>query len=144
MNKIVLLLCVSLFSFSSVFATDNSILGVWTNDKKNIRIETFMVGENLFGKIVWLKEPTGNDGKPKTDVNNPKAELQKRPLIGLNMLLGYTYDDGKWEDGKIYNLKNGSVYDSYIEMKSKDELLLTGYIGAKWLGQTVVWTRVEP
>jgi len=38
-----------------------------------------------YGKVVWLKEPNDENGKPRTDVNNPEPERHNDPLKGMIM-----------------------------------------------------------
>jgi uncharacterized protein (DUF2147 family) len=97
-----------------------------------------------YGKIVWLKEPNTN-GKPKVDDKNPDAKLQTRPVMGLEMLKGFTFDESEneWSDGSIYNPSSGKTYNSYINFESATKVKVRGFIGASWmgLGKTVYWTK---
>lgn len=97
-----------------------------------------------YGKIVWLKEPL-KDGKPKVDDKNPDVKLQKRAIIGLEMLKGFTFNesDNEWVDGSIYNPSSGKTYNCYINFESATKVKIRGYIGASWmgLGKTAYWTK---
>jgi len=79
-------------------------------------------------------------------VENPDEELQKRPIMGLELLSNFEFDgDDEWEDGDIYDPKSGKTYSCYMEFtdKTKNELKVRGYIGVSLLGRTTYWTRVE-
>jgi uncharacterized protein (DUF2147 family) len=97
-----------------------------------------------YGKIVWLKEPNEN-GKPKLDKYNPDVKLQKRAIMGLEILKDFTYNknDAEWSKGSIYNPSSGKTYNCYIKFESPTSLKIRGYIGAAWmgLGKTAIWTR---
>jgi uncharacterized protein (DUF2147 family) len=97
-----------------------------------------------YGKIVWLKEPLKN-GKPKIDDKNPDAKLQKRAIMGLEILKGFKYDaaNDEWNSGSIYNPSSGKTYDCYINFESPTKLKIRGFIGASWmgLGKTAYWTK---
>ena len=97
-----------------------------------------------YGKIVWLKEPL-KDGKPKVDDKNPDTKLQKRAIIGLEMLKGFKFNesDNEWNGGTIYNPTSGKTYNCYINFESANSIKIRGFIGASWmgLGKTVHWTR---
>jgi uncharacterized protein (DUF2147 family) len=97
-----------------------------------------------YGKIVWLKEPL-KDGKPKVDDKNPDVKLQKRAIIGLEMLKGFKFNesDNEWNEGTIYNPSSGKTYNCYINFESANSLKIRGYIGASWmgLGKTAIWTK---
>ncbi len=97
-----------------------------------------------YGKIVWLKEPD-KDGKSKTDDKNPDAKLQKRPVMGLEILKGFKFaeSDNEWNDGSIYNPASGKTYNCYINFESATKIKIRGFIGASWmgLGKTAYWTK---
>jgi len=97
-----------------------------------------------YGKVVWLKEPIKN-GKPKLDDKNPEAKFQNRPIIGLEILKGFSFDKSseEWNDGTIYNPASGKTYNCYISFESSTKVKIRGYIGASWmgLGKTAYWTK---
>ena len=97
-----------------------------------------------YGKLVWLKEPNKN-GKPKVDDKNPDVKLQKRAIIGLEMLKGFKFDKSaeEWSDGSIYNPASGKTYNCYINFESANKIKIRGFIGASWmgLGKTAYWTK---
>jgi len=133
-------------SFSQEFHADD-IVGIWLNEEGTGQVEIFKVKDNYYGKIVWLKEPLDSvTGKPRTDVENPDPALQNKPLIGLVNLKGFVFDgDDEWEDGTIYDPKNGKTYKCYMEFEnpSKQKLKIRGYIGVSLLGRTTLWTPVK-
>ena len=126
------------------FAQKDKIEGVWYNEEKTAKVEIYKaVDKKFWGKIVWLKEPL-RDGKPKTDINNPKKNLQNTPLIGLALLRAFEKEgDDKYDEGEIYDPKNGKTYSCTITRKSDNELSVRGYIGISMLGRTTKWTRAE-
>jgi uncharacterized protein (DUF2147 family) len=68
--------------------------------------------------------------------------VRNRPIIGLTNVWGFTYKgDGVWEDGKIYDPKNGKTYDCVIKLKDNNTLSVRGYIGVTLIGRTDLWTR---
>ena len=130
--------------------TADSIAGLWEVAEGDGHIKIFRCGERYCGSIAWLKEPVyplddaGRiPGKPLVDRENPKKELRGRPLIGLQMMEGYTFRGSNlWDGGRIYNTENGKTYSSRISLKSRDVLELRGYIGIPLLGGSTVWKRV--
>ncbi|GAB4382799.1 MAG: DUF2147 domain-containing protein [Salibacteraceae bacterium] len=121
----------------------DDILGIWFNEEKTAKIEIYKNGDKYFGKIVWLKEPL-RDGKPKLDIHNDDESLRSRPVMGLNILQDFVWDedDKEWNDGTIYDPKNGETYSCYITKKG-DVLHVRGYIGFSFIGRTTEWTRAE-
>ena len=99
-----------------------------------------------YGKIIWLKEPNEN-GKPKVDDENPDKSLRDKPLIGLQLLKGFSYDEknNEWIGGTIYDPDNGKTYNCFIKFGEGNDLKIRGFIGKAWmgLGRTAVWKRVE-
>jgi uncharacterized protein (DUF2147 family) len=119
------------------------ILGNWLTDEGEAEVEIYKCGGEYCGKIVWLKEPKNDEGKDKTDTNNPDPEKRDRRIVGLNIVWGFKYDKyGKWVKGKIYDPDNGKTYSCKMTLES-DNLNVRGYVGISLLGRTTVWTRVE-
>ncbi len=125
------------------FAADD-VLGIWLNEDKDAHVEIYKEGDRYFGKIIWLKEPNEEDtGLPKLDDENADEALQSRPVMGLLLLEDFVFDEDEWDDGTIYDPKNGKTYSCYMRMNSIDELKIRGYIGISLLGRTTYWTRVK-
>lgn len=129
-------------SFSAIGQSADDVLGLWLTDDGKARIEIYKESGKYSGKIVWLKEPNNPNGSPKLDKENPDSELQKKPIIGLNLVKGFTFNDDQWEGGEIYDPENGKTYSCRIRLKS-GKLEVRGYIGAPMFGRTVVWTRIK-
>jgi uncharacterized protein (DUF2147 family) len=125
----------------------DDILGVWLNEDKDAHIKVTNDDGKYFGEIIWLKDPIDEDtGKPKLDDENEDESLRSRPILGLMLLKDFEFDGkDEWEDGKIYDPKNGKTYSCYIEFKdeTKNLLKVRGYIGFSMIGRTTYWTRVE-
>lgn len=147
-SLIILMALISAFFADQSFAQikGDDILGVWLNEDKDAHVEIVNKDGKYFGEIVWLKNPIDEEtGKPKLDVENPDEELQKRPVMGLQLLANFKFDDDEWEDGKIYDPKSGKTYSCYMEFtdKTQDKLKVRGFIGVSLLGRTTYWTRVK-
>ncbi len=154
MSKLLATLLLSLlfpYIVNAATYTADSIAGLWEVEERDGRIEIFRCGEKYCGSIAWLKEPVyplddkgKMPGQPLVDRENPKKELRGRPLIGLQMMEGYTFrGNNLWDDGRIYNTDNGKTYSSRISLKSRDVLELRGYVGVPLLGGSTVWKRVK-
>ncbi|MBY0478279.1 MAG: DUF2147 domain-containing protein [Chitinophagaceae bacterium] len=132
-----------LFSFTSVQEEADAIIGVWKNGEGTGMIRIYKNGEKYQGKIVWLKEPNDPDtGKPKLDKNHPDESVRTRPVLGMINTWGFEYKGKKlWDDGKIYDPKNGNTYDCTMKLKDQNSLEVRGYIGVSLIGRTDVWTR---
>ena len=125
---------------STAFAED--ILGLW--DAGESHVEIYSCGELLCGRIAKLDEPLDEDGNEKLDTNNPDPALQSRPLLGMDFIAGFSRaGKRKWEDGTIYDPRDGKTYKCVMKLQRDGTLKVRGYVGIPLLGKTVVWTRVE-
>lgn len=129
-------------SFSAFAQKQDAIVGKWLNPSGEGQIEIYKRGDKYFGKLAWMKEPNLN-GKPKLDAKNPSENLRKRPLLNLELLKDFAYDDGKWTDGTIYDPKSGKTYSCNMSLKSPDVLNVRGYVGVSLLGRTETFRRVK-
>ncbi|PTS94066.1 DUF2147 domain-containing protein [Pedobacter sp. HMWF019] len=143
MKYLSILLLFTAISFSGFSQNKDAILGQWVNASGEAHIEIFKKSEKYFGKIVWLKDPKDDKGANKTDIKNPDPDLKSKPIMGLELLRDFVYDDGKWTDGKIYDPKSGKTYSCNITEKSNGQLNIRGYIGISLIGRSEVWKRVK-
>jgi uncharacterized protein (DUF2147 family) len=141
--KLLLALTILIIPTFSPSSSADAILGTWKNGSGKGHIQIYKNGSKYYGKIIWLKDGKDETGKPKLDKKNTNPNLRGRPLIGLVMLRDFVYDDGKWENGRIYNPSDGKEYKAYLKMESTHELQVRGYVGFSLLGKTDTWTRVK-
>ena len=121
----------------------DAILGQWANPNGQDHIFIYKKGNKYFGKLDWIKVPNDEQGKPKTDKNNPDKALQSRPDLGLELLKDFTFDGEKvYEDGTIYDPKSGKTYSCKMVMDG-NKLKIRGYVGISLFGRTEVWTKVK-
>lgn len=114
----------------------DDVRGVWFNQDKTAKVQIYKAGDKYNGKTVWLKEPM-KDGAPKLDNKNEDEDLSDRPIMGLVILKGFEFDDDEWEDGSIYDPKNGETYSCDIT-KEGDKPNVRGYIGIALIGRTSI------
>ena len=120
------------------------LVGKWLNEEGDAIINVFEDHGEIFGKIIWLKEPNNKEGHPKVDDKNPNPALRRRKTLGLVIMKNFVYKKGLfWSDGTIYDPKSGKTYDANLELKEKDVLSLRGYVGISLIGRTSVWHRVK-
>src|SRR4051812_15492169 len=88
--------------------------GVWLTEDERARIRIERCGaklEQICGYIVWMKEPTGDNGQPLRDEWNPDPGKRSRPLLGHQLIAAVPQrSDGRF-DGRIYNSEDGKSYD---------------------------------
>lgn len=123
-------------------AVSNDITGWWFDQTKRGGILIEPCGQQLCGKVGWIREPLDTAGKQKVDVNNPDGKLKTRPICQLQMLGGFNHTaEHEWKDGWIYNPEDGDTYRSRMVLQDDGTLRVRGFIGVPWLGKSQVWTR---
>ncbi len=136
--KSLLLVFSSIYSLS-IFSQDaEDIVGLWETSEKRSHIEIYKKGDEYYGKVAWLKEPNDTEtDKPVTDDNGD-------PILNMEILKGFVYDDGEWEDGTAYDPESGKTYYATMELNEDGQLELRGSVDPMgWLGRTEVWTRLD-
>ncbi|RZJ80072.1 MAG: DUF2147 domain-containing protein [Flavobacterium sp.] len=142
LKKLVILLLLTA-STQFVFAqAKDDILGKWLNSSGEGQLEIFKKGDKYFGKLVWIKEPNEN-GKPKVDVKNPNASLRAKPILGLEIVKDFVYEDKEYVDGKVYDPKTGKTYSGKMTLEGANKLNMRGFIGISLIGRTEAWKRVK-
>ena len=118
------------------------ILGAWLTAGEESQVEIFRCDSVTYcGKIIWLRDPL-KEGKPVTDDKNPEDSLKTRPVLGLQILRGFTYaGDRLWSGGKIYDPKSGNDYSAKMTLVDEQNLDLRVYVVIPLFGRTEKWTR---
>ena len=142
-KRLTLGVVLALAFFAAPALAEPGALGVWATDEEKSHIEIYECGEQLCGRIVWLKEPLNDEGTEKLDINNEDESLRERPIVGLELMTGFVESgEHKWKKGRIYDPENGETYKCKMELKDPDTLKVRGFIGISILGRTQIWTRV--
>ena len=118
-----------------------AVEGTWLSGDGDGWIEITQTGPGLSGVI--RGSPNSDDERPDTDAKNPDPALRSRPLIGLELFEGFSWDgDGRWTGGTIYDPNSGKTYRCIITWVDENTLKVRGYVGLPMLGRTETWTRV--
>ena len=143
LHIILIALCCTVFQTTTAHAQKDPIEGYWLTEDGNAKIWIYLAKNGkYYGKIAWMKEPNDVNGNPKLDKENPKEANRKDPILGLLLLKGFEKDgDDEYNEGTVYDPKNGKTYSCTITLKSKDKLGVRGYVGVSLLGRTTTWTR---
>jgi uncharacterized protein (DUF2147 family) len=134
-------LCVAfLFNVETTNAQSaRDIIGLWMPSEGTAYIKIFKEKgkERYHGRIVWLKEPLDESGQPKKCPNGD-------PIMNMLNLRNFSFDDGEWTDGTIYDPKTGNLYYCTIEMVNNDKLEVRGSLDPYGIvGRTYVWVRMK-
>jgi len=139
--KRIFYLLLSVFCVIFVYGqSSNAILGTYLKADGKSKIEFFKSGDTYSGKIVWLKDPNDEAGKPKKDVKNPDKSLRNRALIGLVNITGLKYDgEGSYIDGKAYRPVEGDEVKFKIKVNGDGTISVTG---SKYgFSKTEIWKK---
>jgi uncharacterized protein (DUF2147 family) len=122
----------------------DKLIGVWSPSDGRSYLKIDKIGNKYFGRVVWLKEPNDENGNPRVDKTTPDESLRTTPLKGYRVLKDFVYnaEEGLWEDGTIYDPKNGTTYNCRIELIEENKIEVRGYVGTAVFGRTDVWTRL--
>jgi uncharacterized protein (DUF2147 family) len=142
LKKFLILLLFSASAQLAIAQSKDDILGKWINSSGEGQIEIFKKGDKYFGKLVWIKEPNEN-GKPKVDAKNPNASLRSKPILGLEIVKDFVYEDKEYVDGKVYDPKTGKTYSGKMTLEGANKLNMRGFIGISLIGRTEAWKRVK-
>jgi len=146
MKNLTLILVFLLGGLTLSFAQkEDQLVGVWQPSDGRSMIKIDKIGSKFYGRVVWLKEPNNDKGEPRVDDNNSDENLRKTTIKGLRMLKDFVWnaDDKIWEEGTIYDPKNGTTYSCKIEAKSENQIEVRGFVGTEMFGRTDVWTRLK-
>jgi uncharacterized protein (DUF2147 family) len=131
---VIVLMATSPKAFAQNVAAD-AVIGQYWSPKKDAKIEIFKSGNKYFGKFIWGSNPT-------KDTKNPKKELRSRDLVGLTFLSNFTFDDGSYIDGTIYDPESGKTYSSKMKLENGN-LKVRGYVGLSMFGRTETFERIK-
>ena len=121
--------------------------GVWMIEDE-VALAVADCGEgSLCGRVVWLRTPRDDAGRPKRDAMNPDPALRDRPLCGVTVLDGLLPvpdEPGRWAAGSFYDPRNGRSYGLMATLVSADVLVARVYVGMPFLGNNQTLLRVQP
>jgi len=113
--------------------------GDWRVEEGTAHIRVAICDGALWGVIGWEQNPGG------VDAENPDPALRTRPTLGMPILVNMKPDTKKPEGnrwvGKIYNARNGKMYDSNVTLVSPTALKVQGCVLGLFCGGET-WTRV--
>ena len=145
MKKTLILISLAICSSTLFAQQENDILGYWLNEEGDAKIQINKNNDIFSGEIVWLEKPKDENGEWRLDTENPDESLRNRKKLGLQILHNLTWDADKkeWNNGDIYDAREGDTYSLFAKLKNENTLDLRGYIGFSLFGKTTRWTRTN-
>jgi uncharacterized protein (DUF2147 family) len=122
------------------------VQGVWMIEDEVALAIAPCGGDALCGRIVWLRTPRDDAGRPMRDAMNPDAALRERPLCGVTVLDGLLPvpdEPGRWSAGSFYDPRDGRGYGLAATLVSADVLVARVYLGMPFLGVNQTLLRIE-
>jgi uncharacterized protein (DUF2147 family) len=116
--------------------------GTWRMSNGKVTVRVAPCGGAFCGRVVALRKPRDDKGRPRLDKENPNPALRHRPVIGLTILSNMRADgEGSWS-GTIYNPDDGNTYSSYMQLTGPSTMKVNGCV-AGILCKTMKFTRVD-
>jgi uncharacterized protein (DUF2147 family) len=119
--KTLFALLLFIFPLAAATSSPDDIVGVWLTENDESKVQIYKVGNEYFGKIIWLKEPNDKNGNPKKDIRNQDVSKRNNPAIGILVLKNMRFKDDKWK-GTIYGPKRGREANCTLKLKDKDTI----------------------
>jgi uncharacterized protein (DUF2147 family) len=145
MKTFIAAIALSLTASAAVAAAepDPSPEGRWLTEKKGAVVEiSRCVDGTLCGRLIWFRLKSADKNPEALDLNNPVPERRNQSLCGLTVLYGFKpVEPGKWEDGTVYDPRDGTAYNATMRLLVDGTLRLRGYIGISLIGASETWTR---
>ncbi len=113
--------------------------GLWLNEGGKAKIEVATCGgEMLCARIVWLRDPLDERGRPLVDDNNGDARLRNRPIIGLPVAYNMKQTHANKWAGRVYDpQRGGPSYTGYMTLLRDGRMKVTGCLG--FICQSEYW-----
>lgn len=121
-----------------------NVTGVWSSEELGFELEIYGCGDaRLCGRVVSYF-----GASDYTDVPKPGAQAVitgDQRIVGRELLSGFEADlkDGaKWNNGRIFNPKDGRTYKSTLTLADEDTLKLRAYVGVPIFGRNLTLRRM--
>ena len=136
-----------LFVYISIDANNqieaDKILGTWLTYKKDGKVEIFKSGGKYYGRLLWATDLYEKGTQVlKKDVLNPNPKLRNRLIQNFVFMKDFEYNDGVWENGKIYDASTGKEYDCYMNFVN-GKIAISAFVGLHIFGRTEEWIRIS-
>lgn len=102
-------------------------------------VKIYRHGTTYKGKIISVQHYIEGE---TLDVKNPARQLRGRPLVGLEIISGLTYDSNsrQWIKGEMYAPEKGMTVNLRIENANANEIVA---VGSKLMfRKTLRWERL--
>jgi len=113
----------------------DEIVGVYHTPNKDGKVAIYRKGGTYFGKLIW-------GIRNLIDKKNPDKTLRTRNMVGCDFMTDFTFKDGEYVNGKIYDPESGKTYNCRMWLND-NQLKVRGYLGVSLLGRTETFLRAN-
>ncbi len=121
------------------------ITGVWASKELGFELEIYGCGASrLCGRVISYSKSSDYVDVPTSALQEGAAEDQR--IVGRELLSGFVADQEdstKWNDGRIFNPKDGRTYRSTITLADEDTLRVRAYVGLPFFGRNLTLKRIQ-
>jgi uncharacterized protein (DUF2147 family) len=118
----------------------DAVFGRWTGDRSVLEVSE--QDGSLSARVIAVDDPVYREGEEfgpvgaaRRDDLNPDETKRQQPILGIELLQNYRFEDGKWQ-GRIYDPESGNTYASNMRVERNGELKMRGYLGIPMFGRT--------
>ena len=123
MYKSIIISIISIgLSFNLLAQSSDDIVGIWTNASKSEQIEIYKAASKYAAKIF---------------IANDKTWIGKKVIWDLS----YDNKNREWSKGFIQKPEMSHSVNCYISLKSKSQIIISGYHGWRIFGSSETWTK---
>ncbi len=120
------------------FADSFDVYGEFWVEDRGSKIKIQDCGDSTpCGRVVWIDPQTLEPGQTPETVKSKAGE----PVLGLQILNGFTRKRNDWRGGKIYSPKVDKTYSSRMKRLENGNLQVKGCIA--FLCETQIWAPVK-
>ncbi len=120
------------------------ITGIWSSEELGFELEIYGCGNSsICGRVVSYSKSSDYVDVPKSPPQKEVAGDQR--IVGRELLSGFEADlenGAKWNNGRIFNPKDGKTYKSTLTLADEDTLKLRAYVGIPIFGRGLTLKRV--
>jgi uncharacterized protein (DUF2147 family) len=130
----VLALGTAVSAMSACAARADDPTGTWMVADRTAQMRVELCSDGYYATIDWEKQPG-------VDTQNPDPGKRGRPLTGVSILMGMKPSGTNEWDGRVYNPKDGRVYDAHMSMPRRDALRIEGCVLGGLICDGETWTK---
>ena len=113
-------------------------LGQWLTEGGKSLVEVSDCAPAICARIVWLKDPNDETGKPLRDGYNKNTQMRNRPILGLPLFENMKAAKAGWV-GRVYDPEEGEWFDVTVWLAGPDKINIKGCV--LFVCETHAWNR---